>query len=280
MIYYESVEELGEDLRDPKALRMALAKERLAQREHHLSIQEEKMRMLKAKREKEEADRRARKLERALRLHWLKQTAQTIAYLTATAASLLLTLRTLAKYNPDVRHYYYVLIERLNAALSATVRGVAGSARKLSEVVGQIRNFLKKDNRRSDSRSIRRIKHIKGIRTRRLIDRRVKDIVPAVIAGMSFKTTILPILGIAVKAGITAGVAGAISQGILGPIIRRIKDYGFALLRGKANGEFSGSIISKIKNDLSILIKVFRTEDPKVARQLEQGLTKFDRATR
>lgn len=265
------IDETEEEIRARRALRAEQTKQRLAQKEHHLQIQEQKIAMLKAKREKEEAEKKAKKIEKVLSLYYVKKTAKTIAYLASITGSLILSLRFLAQYNPDAREYYFIIINRLNSALSSVLRGTTGAVRKLGEVITQVRNFIRRDRAHSDSSfRLRKIRHS---------DLRHHDLIAPLLAGITFKTTILPILTAALKAGVTAGVAGGISAGIIGPIINRIKGYGWALLSGKAQGSFQESIIGKIKKDMGLLISVFRTKDPAVAQKLMGGLTKFNAVT-
>lgn len=276
-------DETEEEIRARRALRAEQMKQRLEQKEHHLQIQEKKIQMLKEKRAKEEAEKKAKQLKKIFSLYYVKKTAKGLAYLAGTAASLILVLRTLAIYNMDAREYYFILMNRLNTAVSMAIRGSAEAGRKLSETIDSIISFLRRgrvnlahsDCKRVKTDSICKLYN----RSMRHFDRQYRDLIAPLVAGITFKTTILPILTAALKAGVAAGIAGGISQGIIGPIINRIKSYGFALLTGKAAGAFSESIIQKIKNDMSILINVFRTKDPAVAQKLMSGLTKFNAAT-
>ena len=268
---YKRKDETQEEIQARRALRAEQAKQRLEQKEHHLQIQEKKIAMLKAKREKEEAEKKAKKLEKVLSLYYVKKTAKAIAYLASITASLILSLRLLAQYNPDAREFYFIIINRLNAALSAVLRGANGAVRRLGETITQVREFIRRDRSHTDSSY--KLKRTSGSNIKH------NDLIAPLIAGMTFKTTILPILTAALKAGVTAGVAGGISAGIIGPIINRIKNYGFALLSGKASGAFTESIIGKIKKDMNLLINVLRTKDPTVAQKLMGGLTKFNAVT-
>lgn len=196
---------------------------------------------------------------------------EAIANLVSITNSLILELKSLAENSPDSSEYYLVIIDRLNSALSSVLCGTVGAVRKLGELITQARTFIRRDMAHSDSSfMLRKIRHS---------DLRHHDLIAPLLAGITFKTTILPILTAALKAGVTAGIAGGISAGIIGPIINRIKGYGWALLSGKAQGSFQESIIGKIKKDMGLLISVFRTKDPTVAQKLMGGLTKFNAVT-
>lgn len=196
---------------------------------------------------------------------------EAIANLVSITDSLILELESIAENSPDSSEYYLVIINRLNSALSSVLCGTPGAVRKLGELITQARAFMQRDIAHSDSSfRLRKIRHS---------DLRHHDLIAPLLAGITFKTTILPILTAALKAGVTAGVAGGISAGIIGPIINRIKGYGWALLSGKAQGAFQESIIGKIKKDMGLLISVFRTKDPVVAQKLMGGLTKFNAVT-
>lgn len=196
---------------------------------------------------------------------------EAIANLVSITDSLILELKSLSENSPDSSEYYLVIIDRLNSALSSVLRGTTGAVSKLGEIITQARSFIRRDMAHSDSSfRLRKIRHS---------DLRHHDLIAPLLAGITFKTTILPILTAALKAGVAAGVAGGISAGIIGPIINRIKGYGWALLSGKAQGSFQESIIEKIKKDMGLLISVFRTKDPTVAQKLMGGLTKFNAVT-
>lgn len=289
--HYDLAETPEQEFR--KRERLAQSAERLKQKERHLKIQEEKVRLLEEKRRKEENEKRVKTLKRVFSLYYLKQGAKAAAALVAAAASVMAALRVLAQYNPDARELYFALSNKLNDLVSSVIKGTPGKAEKLKSLIDEIGSAIKLPfqlllnkfkNRTQDSKDIRLFGNTKvskrdGSHPVIVYDHKYKDIIAPLVAGITFKTTILPILTIALKAGVTAGVAGAISHGIIGPIIGRIKQYGFSLISGKAKGLFAESIIDKIKKDVKILIDVFRTKDPSVAKQLMGGLTKFEQLT-
>jgi hypothetical protein len=144
----------------------------------------------------------------------------------------------------------------------------------ITSLIGRSERMRKKTVKRHIDRIVR-----SEIRKCTCSRKRYNDLIAPLVAGITFKSTILPILTMALKAGVTAGIATGISGGIIMPIINRIKNYGFSLVAGKVQGRFSESIIQKIKNDITTLINIFRTKDPAVAKKLMYGLSKFDSVT-